>query len=229
MPWQRHMYELIYRRGKPRWETDRIPEVLVDLVEGAQALPPGRAIDLGCGTGSHAVYLAQHCWQVVGVDFSATAVRAARKKAGALRGVEFVEGDVTRLGDAGIQGPFSLVLDVGCFHGIPAARHDAYVDEVARITVAGSLVVLWAIDAERRSWVPGEPRADEREIRRRFAAQFDILSARPGSIFHEGGETARWPARWYVMQRRDPGVHERPARSIEGGPGMGEHGGEPGG
>jgi len=71
---------------------------LRDLVEGPEALPRGRAIDLGCGRGSLAIYLAQHGWQATGVDAVERALRAARRRAGK-SGVDvtFVRGDVTRL------------------------------------------------------------------------------------------------------------------------------------
>ena len=84
---------------------------------------PARALDLGCGTGADAVYLAGHGWQTTGVDFAPEAIAAARKKA-ADAGVDaaFVVGDASRLADAGVRGPFDLLLDVGCYHTIPAGR-----------------------------------------------------------------------------------------------------------
>ena len=52
------------------------------LVEVAGLLPPGRALDLACGTGRHAVYLARLGWQVTAVDISADAIRELRQTAG---------------------------------------------------------------------------------------------------------------------------------------------------
>ena len=43
-------------------------------------MEPGRALDLGCGTGTNAIWLAQHGWTAVGVDFSALAIESARRK-----------------------------------------------------------------------------------------------------------------------------------------------------
>src|SRR5690625_2504728 len=48
------------------------------LVEEAGELTPGRALDLGCGEGADAVWLAERGWQVVAVDISATALQRAR-------------------------------------------------------------------------------------------------------------------------------------------------------
>ena len=122
MPWQSMMYDIIYRRGKPRWHTGAIPPALVALVEGAQAVRPARALDLGCGTGTHALYLAQHGWAVTGIDFSGVAIRDARTNAGNTPNVTFIEGDVTKLSERQVAGPFDLALDIGCFHGIPTSR-----------------------------------------------------------------------------------------------------------
>jgi len=215
MPWQQRMYDIMYRRGTPRWETGVIPSPLVDLIEGEKALPAGRALDLGCGTGAHSIYLAEHGWEAVGIDFSAVAIRAAQASAvsadsvraaqagdGEVRGVSLVQGDVTRLSEQSSRGPFDLVLDVGCFHGIPSARRAAYVDEVARVTRPGAIFLLWAIDSQRRSWVPGAPRARESEIRRRFEPRFSVLSAQPGDMVGHDAGKARWPAKWYVVQRQ---------------------------
>jgi SAM-dependent methyltransferase len=201
MAWQTLMYDLIYRRGTPRWETGTIPAALHNLVEGEQALPPGRALDIGCGTGAHAVYLARLGWEVTGVDFSATAIRGARSRAVDTRGVNFVEGDVTRLIDCGVDGPFDLLLDVGCYHGIPGARRPAYVREMARVMRPGAHLLLWAIDVDRRFPLPALPTSSEREVRRRFAPCFTVVSAQPGSIFTEASGMTRWPSAWYVMRR----------------------------
>lgn len=56
------------------------PEPSPLLVESASDLPPGRALDLACGTGRHALWLAERGWDVVAVDGSAEALRIVRKK-----------------------------------------------------------------------------------------------------------------------------------------------------
>jgi len=52
------------------------------LVETAARLRPGRALDLACGTGRNAIWLAEHGWQVAAVDGAATAIEILRKRAG---------------------------------------------------------------------------------------------------------------------------------------------------
>lgn len=81
MSLRRWFFDLRYLRGRAPWDTGVTPPEVVDLIEGAR-LPPGRALDLGCGTGTNTIYLARHGWEVVGVDFSAVAIRRARRRGG---------------------------------------------------------------------------------------------------------------------------------------------------
>lgn len=61
------------------------------LTAEAGDLPPGRALDAGCGHGSDAVWLAARGWQVTAVDFAATALARARSTAEARRGRAHLE------------------------------------------------------------------------------------------------------------------------------------------
>jgi tellurite methyltransferase len=63
-------------------DADLTPSPL--LVEVAELLPPGRALDLACGTGRHALYLARLGWRVTAVDASSVAIAKLRQRAGAL-------------------------------------------------------------------------------------------------------------------------------------------------
>lgn len=97
-------YRMLYRLGYTPWDQDHVPAELSALVEGSSALAPGRALDIGCGTGTQAVYVAQHGWQVTGVDIVERALDYARyraERAGVT--VRWVAGDVTRLADLGLE------------------------------------------------------------------------------------------------------------------------------
>jgi SAM-dependent methyltransferase len=137
--------EVLYRRSPP-WDTDEPAPELVELVEGPAALSPGRALDLGCGTGTNAVYLAGRGWEVTGVDLVRNAVAAARRRAaGAGVDVRLLEGDVTELGQLGIGGDYTLLTDIGCLHGIPPSRRDAYATEVSRAAAPGAVLLVLGI------------------------------------------------------------------------------------
>ena len=70
-----------YASGEPLpWDSGTPEPMLIELVE-SRAIEPGRTLDVGCGTGTNAIYLAQHGFDVVGVDVSRIAVETARAKA----------------------------------------------------------------------------------------------------------------------------------------------------
>ena len=118
--WYQVVYRALYRLGFVFWQRDAPPEDLVALVEGPSALPPGRALELGCGTGTDTIYLAGHGWDVTAVDMVPKTLATARRRASAA-GVtpRFIEGGVTRLPDLQVGDGHDLVLDFGCFPRCP--------------------------------------------------------------------------------------------------------------
>jgi len=110
-------------------------ENLVRWVESG-VLPHGAAIDLGCGQGRNAVYLARQGWRVQAVDFSASAVAWARERVAA----SAVDVTVMRSSVFGLPaslGHFDLVYDGGCFHHVAPHRRQAYVEVVAGLLRPG--------------------------------------------------------------------------------------------
>src|SRR6267378_7272369 len=104
-------FRAAYLFGFKPWDTGVPPPELVSVVEGEDRFAPGIAIDLGCGTGTNSIYLAQHGWDATGIDFVPRAIKAARRKAAAA-GVSprFMVGDVTRLTDLGVGADYALLL-----------------------------------------------------------------------------------------------------------------------
>lgn len=138
---RRILFNLWYVLRRPPWDSGITPSELWQLI---RSNPPGRAIDLGCGTGTNAITLAQNGWHVTGVDFASVAIERARHKA-RQQGLEitFLVDDVTRLPEA--IGPFDLVLDIGCFHVISPALRPVYLKTISRILVPGGIWLLYAM------------------------------------------------------------------------------------
>jgi SAM-dependent methyltransferase len=188
------LFELSYLLGLPPWDTGVTPPEVVELVEG-EALPPGRALDLGCGTGTNCIYLARHGWQAIGVDFSFLAIHRARRKARrAGADCRFYQGDVTRL--AFLAGPFDLALDIGCLHSLPPERWVRYAEGLARLVRPGGLYMLYAftLRAER----PAPRGVAPEKVHSLFAPAFTVER-------QEGGEDPTGPrSAWYWLRRLGP-------------------------
>jgi len=193
-------YRLLYRFGITPWDQDHVPAELAALVDGPGALPLGRALDIGCGTGTQAVYLAQHGWQVTGVDAVERALELARQRAYEVKAnVQWRTGDVTRLQALGLQAGFSLVHDRGCFHDLPADARDPYAHGVSSLTAPGATLLLMAFSPGRRL---GAPRgASEDEIRERFAPDWDVVSVQSDSGPDPPGPMRNVPRIWYRLRR----------------------------
>ena len=98
---------------------------------GDGTLSPGRVLELGCGHGRNALYLARQGCRVDAVDFSAQAIAWARERAQAARAA--VRFQRCSIFDATITGgSYGLVYDSGCFHHIPPRRRRDYLDLVSR-------------------------------------------------------------------------------------------------
>ena len=129
----------IFYLGNPPWDSGISPPELMDFLDKHE---PGRAIDLGCGTGTNVITLAQRGWQVTGVDFVRRAVKQARRKAkDAGIQANLQVGDVTKLDT--IHGPFEFALDLGCFHGLSDAGKRAYLDNLERLLAPGGYWLMY--------------------------------------------------------------------------------------
>jgi ubiquinone/menaquinone biosynthesis C-methylase UbiE len=105
------------------------------------ATPPRRALDLGCGTGADAVFLAEQGIEVTGIDLSATALTLARERARQHGvSVDWLEGDVLQLPVA--DGSFDLALDRGCLHHLTRDEQARYAIEVARVLRPGGTLLV---------------------------------------------------------------------------------------
>jgi len=136
---QKLFYSLFYF-CRPPWDTGVSPPELIAFIKSHST---GRALDLGCGTGTNAITLAQHGWQVIGVDFVGRVVRSARHKAKeAGVQVDFRTGDVTRLRD--VTGSFDMVLDIGCLHSLTSQQKAMYTDNLRRLLAPQGTFLLYA-------------------------------------------------------------------------------------
>ena len=141
---------------KPPWDTGVSPPELMAHID---THAPGRALDLGCGTGTNAIELARHGWQVTGVDFAWKAIAEARRKAKAAGvQIDFRVGDASRLNH--VSGPFDLILDIGCFHGLPQASRPRYARQAKQLLAGSGVFLVYAMLRQNQQQDAGIDDAD---------------------------------------------------------------------
>ena len=123
----------------PPWDTGISPPELLDFI---RSTPPGKALDLGCGTGTNAITLAKNGWQVTGIDFIKKAIWQARKKCHQEKcKIRFEVADVIRLDQ--ITCNFDFILDIGCFHTIDQSQIEAYARNIERLLAMNGTYLLY--------------------------------------------------------------------------------------
>ena len=190
-----------YYADRPPWDIGGPQPAFVAAAERIR----GRVIDLGCGTGDLAIWLAEQGRTVTGVDFLAAPLEQARAKAAA-RGlaVNFLHMDALAVGS--IPERFDAAVDCGLFHTFDDAGRAAYVAAVARLLEPGArLFVLCMADGEPGAH--GPRRVSTAEIRAAFRAGWEVESIEPatfvvvpgipGAEFSPGGARS-----WFVTVRR---------------------------
>lgn len=143
-------YKVAYAVGFHPWEdAEDCPEFssrLINLVEREEqgGEPPyGRALDIGTGAGIWGIALARRGWQVTGIDMVGKAIHRATARVAA-EGVdmELIQGDVTRMRDAGVGTGYRLVVDTGTFHDFTHEQRAAMGREVDAVAAEDATVIL---------------------------------------------------------------------------------------
>jgi len=191
-------WDSAYRGGKrPGWDTGRPSSELVQAVESGK-IKPCRTLELGCGLGTNAIYLAGRKFDASALDIAPSALSGAMeraKKAGV--SVTWVLADV--LAPPKI-GPFDFIYDRGCYHGVRRASAAGYVETLRKLTRPGSLVLIEAGNAnEARQY--GPPRVKEEELRADFSPDFDFVELREAH-FDTSDPKAKGALSWFILLRR---------------------------
>lgn len=194
-------WDSAYRaQSRPGWDLGRPASQLVEAI--AQGLlKPGRAIELGCGLGHDARFLATKGFDVTAVDISPTAI--ARAEAIARREgvkVRWLVADVLRLPELGT---FDVVYDRGCYHGVRRTNAKGYVATLRQLTRPGSTLLILAGNAKEVG-TGGPPRVSEEEIREDFSEDFTIEMLRETRFDRREGGGGGALA-WMILLRRKGG------------------------
>lgn len=187
-------FRLMYLLGKARWDSGITPPEVVEAFE-QDDIPPGPALDLGCGTGTNVIYMAQRDHRVIGLDFTPEAIARAKRKtraAGVADQVDLRVADVSRIGTMNLP-PIAFALDIGCFHGLSTEAEGRYAEGLSKLVIPGGRFMLYTHD-------PEEGRAANfgitpEDVHAMFGEHFAITREERGE-FRGGGTT------WFWMTRR---------------------------
>jgi SAM-dependent methyltransferase len=208
----RRTYDLLYRTGAARWrrgwEVGVGPE-LRSLVESGEftpgALHGDRAIDLGCGIGTNAIYLAQHGFDTVGADFSLAAVDQARRTAATANvDVTFLVADITKPIPE-VEPPFDALVLYNVVQDLDRDGRRGLAAEAARLSRPGTLALLWCWWATKQELPLLSYRGPSRVAP--FVVEPGEEQELFGNAFHiEPLETASGRRRAaFLLTRREPG------------------------
>ncbi len=183
-------WDILYLLKKTPWDTGITPPEIVAMIDSGR-VTIGRALDLGCGTGTNAIYLAQHGFEVTGIDVSIRAIALARRKARSTdRTIRFIRGDVTYMDHWVTTHSIDFACDIGCFHRLPSAARQRYASTLLEVTRPGAIYLLYGFDAsDTRRGVSAD------EVAARFAEGFLVQTVQ------RGGDRNGRPSAWYTLQR----------------------------
>ncbi|WP_420642976.1 class I SAM-dependent methyltransferase [Candidatus Leptofilum sp.] len=185
-----------YTSGEVPWDDVLPPPEVQELVS---TLPPGRALDLGCGYGRTAIYLAQHGWQVEGIDFVPQAIEEANRRAAAQGVAGQIQFHVASVADLGfLNGRYDLAIDIGCMHSLSLELQTAYRDELLRLLQPAAAYLLFArLQHPDEEPSDGHRGIDESELKRLFTP-FKLQKSEIGVT--EGADY-KWQSGWFWYVR----------------------------
>lgn len=171
-------FDLAYR-GTPPWDIGRPQPAIARLFEAGQVR--GEVLDVGCGTGEHALLAAAHGLPSRGVDASRAAIERARAKA-VERGLpaRFEVADALDLGALGTQ--FDAVIDTGLFHVFEDAQREAYARSLGSVMRPGGRLWLLCFSDRVPPIESGPRRISEAELRASFAEGWHVERIDPAEF-----------------------------------------------
>jgi SAM-dependent methyltransferase len=183
-----------YASGVLPWDTGQPESLLVEFVT-SDGVAPGRALEVGSGTGTNAIWLAERGFDVLGVDVSPLAVEKARAK---------IEGSKLPCGFATLDflaapppgGPFDFIFDRGCFHVFDESEERSrFADCVAAALKPDGLWLSLIGSTEGPPREVGPPRRSAGEITLAIEPALEIVELRSAE-FRDNDAKA-----WFCLSR----------------------------
>jgi SAM-dependent methyltransferase len=184
-----------YASGQLPWDTGQPEPQLVEFVTSG-AVTPTTTLEIGAGTGTNAIWMAERGFDVLGVDISSVAVESAHAKmAGRALRCRFAVLDFLAATPAG--GPFQFVFDRGCFHVFDEQEErQRFAARVAAALAPGGLWLSLIGSTEGSSLTFGPPRRSALEVALAIEPALEIVELRSAE-FQDHNTKA-----WLCLSRR---------------------------
>jgi cyclopropane fatty-acyl-phospholipid synthase-like methyltransferase len=179
-------------RGRPAWDIGRPQKEFVALSRQGEIF--GSVLDIGCGTGENALFLADEGHEVLGIDAVPAAIQQAKEKAAGRGGVQFLVLDARDL--LLLNRQFDTVIDCGFFHTLSDEDRPVYVDNLAAVLPPGGKYFMLCF-SEREPGGYGPRRVTQQEIRTSFRDGWVVHSIRP-AVF-ESNTRAEGSRAWLAL------------------------------
>lgn len=184
-----------YAGGQLPWDTGQPEPLLVEFVT-SNTVPPGSALEIGAGTGTNAIWMAERGFDVFGVDVAPLAVeRAQAKMEGRALRCRFAVWNVLSAPPPG--GPFPFVFDRGCFHVFdePEER-ERFAAQVAAVLAPGGLWLSLIGSTEGPPREIGPPRRSAREVTLAIEPALEIVELRSAEFLGSNAKA------WFCLSRQ---------------------------
>jgi len=193
-----------YAQGFCPWDTGVPDAMLIEVIESG-GLPVGRALDIGCGTGTNSIWLAQQGYGVLGIDIAPLAIEQANRKLPTGTACRFATHDFLAVAPEG--GPFQLVFDRACFHVFDEAiERDTFARRVAEVLAPDGVWLSLIGSTEGSPRDTGPPRRSAREVITAIEPHLELLWLRSAEL-RDGPA----PAKWWVCLARHRTVPAQPS------------------
>ena len=184
-----------YASGQLPWDTGEPEPLLVEFITSA-GVAPATALEIGAGTGTNAIWLAERGFDVLGVDVSPLAVKMAHAKMEG-RGLRCRFAALDFLDAPPPGGPFQFVFDRGCFHVFdePGER-ERFAAHVSAALSPGGLWLSMIGSTEGPSREVGPPRRSARDVTLAIEPVLEIVELRSAEFRGHGAKA------WFCLSRR---------------------------
>jgi SAM-dependent methyltransferase len=198
-----HDWNAHYAANELPWDSAEPEPSLVALVESG-SVNKGRALEIGCGTGTNALWLATQGFEVAALDIAPLAIERARAKAAAAPKAaadrcsfetrDFLTGELPK-------GSFQLVFDRGCFHVFEDSNDQlSFAARVGKVLASGGLWLSLIGSTEGPAREMGPPRRTAREVIQALEPAVALVQLR--EMEFSGPAGAPPPKAWYCLSRR---------------------------